>query len=306
MKIRTILSCGLAAALATMASAAPTPTALIAGGGSTLISWGYPTPETIPNLVSLAAQGSYQGLATNVAGELLASYSYTFENSIRRFGTSGQTLPSLVTATSSPRFRSVAVAPNEDILLVVSLGGTNPYEVRRYDAAGAYLNTPYTGLANNTIDDVLVTPDGKAFVIQRSNTSPAFASIQIFDPATGAVLGSIAMPPGTSPGSTRTPNNIELGLDGNLYFITGPDTSIYRVAPTPGAIPFPIAQITDNINTFTIGPDGLIYGAAGGTVTRYALDGTNVGVFATLQGSSITLLHFGNVLAPTNDDCLPR
>lgn len=304
MTIRTTIICGLAAVLTAAASAAPPPTALIALTGSSIVSWEYPASQAIPNAVGvgLSSTSTYsEGLATNAAGELLATYRELFTNSIRRFSPSGQVLTPFISGGTT-QFRSLAVAPNEDVLAVA--GNT---EIRRFDSAGVYQNTPFTVPSTDyLIEDVFVAPDGRGFALQRPRFNPIISTIEIFDPVTGASLGSITMPPGSTPGTTQWTRDMELGPDGNIYFITGPGTSFYRVAPTAGALPFPIAQISDSVSTFAIGPDGLIYAATGQSITRYALDGTNMGVFATFQGGSFTRLHFGNVTGPSDDACLPE
>lgn len=299
MNLQQLIGASLVAALTAAAGAAPVTSlvAIVNSGGSdrTLWSWSYPAPEVAPNQIPTSGGILTSGLATNAAGELYVSYLQTPERSIRRYSPAGQLLTPFATSTG-PLFRSLAIAPNEDVLAVVS-GVSESFVVQRFDSSGNYLNTPYTGPANYWIEDVLVTADGKGFALQRARSSPVISSIEIFDPQSGALLGSIPMPPGTTPGTSRTTRDMEIGPDGNLYFITGPNTSLYRVSPTPGAIPFPVAELGMDVDTFTFGPDGLLYAADFQIIRRFALDGTDMGVFTTYTGSGgITRMQFGNAV----------
>lgn len=299
MHTRLTLIAGLTAALCSAAANAAPTTSLIAtvnsGGTSRMVwSWSYPTAEATPNQIAAPPTGLFtKGLTTNSNGDLLVSYLHSGTSEIRRYGATGQLLTPFATSTEV-LFRSLAITPDDGMLIVASHGGANPFEVRRYDSSGAHLNTPFTGAPNFWIEDVLYA-DGKGFAMHRSRTS-AFESIEIFDPVSGSLLGSISMPPGASPGTTRVALDLKIGPDGNLYFVAGSNNALYRVAPTPGAVPLSLAELGADVDAYAFGPDGLLYVSRVGQIRRYAIDGVDMGVFASFGQARLDRLHFGSTV----------
>lgn len=274
---KIVLGVGLIACVSS--ASASVPTHLIAAtvgniaGGPPLLSWNYPTPQTIPFRLDRRFTG-FVGLAVDADGNTYASVPVAgllkYQAHTGTF--LGTTIP------FSGNTGSAAVTNAGEFLFTTRTSGI--WDVGRYSSTGQRLSTLFAAPAGHLIHDVVVDATGNAFI----SSSPEFTFTQswinIVNVTSGAALGTIVPAPAGQQGGTFYPAlDMAFGPNGSLYYTTG--DRLYSVAPEPGALSSLVATGLAGV-TIAFGPDNLLYSSTTSAGTLSKLDpitGSIVGTY---------------------------
>lgn len=171
--------------------------------------------------------------------------------------------------------------PNNGIIFATDISVT-PRVIAKLDSAGNRLENYGAAQAMVFPTDLAIGPDGMLWVYVGS-CSAAPARVLRYDPSNGAFLGTWA----TLPEATGCDGSFAFGSDGNLY-LRSYQTAIKRFNGQTGAAMADLGTTPtlSNVYGLATGPDGYLYvtgvtAANVGTILRFQVDGTYLGVFAT-------------------------